>query len=167
MRDLLEGIDRLGRRRAAQARGFLRLVHGRETVEAAGLAALKPELARIKALDDKAGLPALFAHLDPLQVRTPWISYVAPDERAPTTYVAHLTQGRLTLPDRDYYLRDDPHFQKVRAAFRSHIVRLLTLAGESVTEADADGVIALETALARLQWTRVQNRDPVKTYNKT
>lgn len=166
LRDLLEGIDPSADGERRKLADFYASFMDEKTVEAAGLAALKPELARIKALDDKAGLPALFAHLNPLQVRTPWILYVAPDERAPTTHVAHLAQGRLILPDRDYYLRDDEHFRKIRTAYRAHIVKLMALAGESVKEADADAVIALETALARLQWTRVQNRDPLKTYNK-
>ena len=166
LRGLLESIDASADGERRKLADFYASFMDEKTVAAAGLTALKPELVRIKALDDKAKLPAQFAHLNPLQVRTPWIVYIAPDERTPTTYAAHLTQGRLTLPDRDYYLRDDPHFQKMRAAFRGHIVKLLTLAGESVTEADADNVIALETALARLQWTRVQNRDPLKTYNK-
>src|SRR5471032_3529604 len=46
------------------------------------------------------------------------------------------------------------------------IVKLLKLGGEAASEADADAVIALETSLAKLQWTRVQNRDPLKTYNR-
>ena len=166
LRDLLEGLSASTDGERRKLSDLYASFMDEKTVEAAGLAALKSEMERIKALDDKADLPALFAHLVPLQVRTPWILYVEPDERTPTTYAAHLTQGRLTLPDRDYYLRDDPHFQKVRAALRGHIVKLLTLAGESATEADADAVIALETALAHLQWTRVQNRDPLKTYNK-
>jgi len=166
LRDLLEGLSASADGERRKLSDLYASFMDEKTVEAAGLAALKSEVERIKALDDKADLPALFAHLVPLQVRTPWVLYVEPDERAPTTYAAHLTQGRLTLPDRDYYLRDDPHFQKVRAALRGHIVKLLTLAGESATEADADAVIALETALAHLQWTRVQNRDPLKTYNK-
>ncbi|MGE5148903.1 MAG: M13 family metallopeptidase, partial [Rhodospirillaceae bacterium] len=166
LRDVLEGIDASAGGERRKLADFYASFMDEKAVEAAGFAALKPELARIKALDDKAGLPALFAHLSPLQVRTPWILYVAPDEGAPTTYVAHLAQGRLTLPDRDYYLRDDAHFQKIRTAYRAHIVKLMTLAGESAKDADVDAVIALETALARLQWTRVQNRDPLKTYNK-
>ena len=57
-------------------------------------------------------------------------------------------------------------FRPIRAAYRDHIVKLLSLAGEPAAEISADGIIALETALARLQWTRVENRDPIKTYNK-
>jgi len=166
LRDLLEGIDPLAVGERRQLADFYASFMDQKAVAAAGLSALKPELERIKALDDTAGLPALFAHLTRLWVRTPWEFYIAPDAREPTIHVAYLTQGRLGLPDRDYYLRDDAHFQTVRAAYRTHIVKLMTLAGESVTEADADGIIALETALARLQWTRVENRDSIKTYNK-
>lgn len=69
------------------------------------------------------------------------------------------------MPDRDYYLKDDAHFLTIRKAHREHIVKLLSLAGEPAAEASVDGIIALETAIARMQWTRVENRDPIKTYD--
>jgi putative endopeptidase len=135
-------------------------------VERAGLGSLQKELARIRGLSDKADLPALFARLTRLKVRIPFDLNVSPDQRDVTRYVLHLSQARLGLPDRDYFLRDDAHFQAIRTAYRDHIVRLLSLAGENATPATADAIIALETELARLQWTRVQNRDPLKTYNR-
>jgi predicted metalloendopeptidase len=135
-------------------------------VDAAGLGGLRDQLGRIHALSDKAALPAVFAELSRLWVRIPWGIDVYPDERDATVYIAHLEQGPLGLPDRDYYLKDDAHFASIRSAYRAHIVRLLTLAGEDGAEAGADGMIAIETALARLQWTRVENRDPIKTYNR-
>jgi putative endopeptidase len=135
-------------------------------VDAAGFEPLRDQLQRIRGLNDKADLPALFGQLWRLWVRIPWNLDIYPDERDATVYAAHLEQGRLGLPDRDYYLKDDAHFQAIRTAYRSHIVKLLALAGEPAAEADADSIIALETALARLQWTRVENRDPLKTYNK-
>jgi predicted metalloendopeptidase len=136
-------------------------------VEQAGLASLREPLAKIHDLRDKSQLPALFAGLSRIWVRIPFAIDIPPDARDATTYVVHLWQGRLGLPDRDYYLKDDAHFQAVRAAYRSHIAKLLTLAGEDGGEAAADSILALETALAKLQWTQVENRDPVKTYNKT
>ncbi len=136
-------------------------------VEKAGLASLQEVLAKIRALNDKARLPALFAELAKLWVRIPFALEVSPDEHDATTYVAHLGQGRLGLPDRDYYLKDDAHFAAVRTAYGAHIAKLFSLAGEPNGEAAADNIIALEKSLAELQWTRVQNRDPVKTYNKT
>ena len=136
-------------------------------VEQAGLGGLRDALARIHGLRDKADLAKLFADLSRLWVRIPWDISIYPDEHDATVYVAHLHQAGLGLPDRDYYLKDDAHFQSVRSAYREHIAKLLTLAGEPAPEKSADDIIALETSLARLQWTRVENRDPIKTYNKT
>ena len=167
LRSLIEGIHPestdLERRKLADFYGSFMDEKG---VEAAGLGELKSELDRISGLADKAALPALFGHLASLWVRTPFYLDVGPDEHDATVYIAHLAQGRLGLPDRDYYLKDDAHFHTIRSAYRTHIVKLLSLAGEPAGEADADAIIALETALARLQWTRVQNRDPIKTYNR-
>src|SRR5450631_3375353 len=122
-------------------------------VEATGLDGLRDELLRIHALSDKAALPELFAHLSRLSVRIPWGLEIGPDERDATRYVAHLEQSRLGLPDRDYYLKDDAHFQAIRAGYRDHIAKLLALAGEPAAETSAGEIIALETRLARLQWT--------------
>ena len=135
-------------------------------VEAAGLRALKPELDRLAALSDKAALPATFARLAQIWVRTPYFVDIGPDERDATTYLAHLGQGRLGPPDRDYYLKDDAHFTAIRAAYRTHIGKLLALGGVAANDADIDAVLALETSLATLHWTRVDNRNPLKTYNR-
>jgi putative endopeptidase len=135
-------------------------------VAQAGLDGLRDPLSQIHALRDKAELPALFAELARMWVRIPWELDVYPDEHDATVYMGHLAQGRLGLPDRDYYLTDTPHFQAIRTAYRAHIAKLLSLAGEAQAEQSADGILALETSLARLQWTRVDNRDPIKTYTK-
>jgi putative endopeptidase len=168
LRDVIEGIDpnSPGGDEPRKLSDFYGAFMDEARVDAAGFDGLRDQLQRIRALNDKAELPALFAQLSRLWVRIPWNLDIYPDEHDATTYVAHLEQGRLGLPDRDYYLKDDPHFQAVRTAYRGHIVKLLALAGEPAAETGADSIIALETELARLQWTRVQNRDPLKTYNK-
>ncbi|WP_291576626.1 M13 family metallopeptidase [Bradyrhizobium sp.] len=168
LRDVIEGIDP-GSADGSEPRKLSDLYGSfmdEARVEAAGLDGLRDELRRIHDLHDKAALPALFAYLSRLQVRIPWGLNIAPDEHDATRYVAHLEQSSLGLPDRDYYLKDDAHFQAIRTAYRDHIVKLLTLAGEPAADTSADAIVALETALARLQWTRVENRDPLKTYNK-
>jgi predicted metalloendopeptidase len=169
LRDAIEGIDpndpaHPERRKLADLYGAFM---DEASVEQAGLTGLRDALARIHALRDRAELPALLADLSRLWVHVPWDVSIYPDEHDATVYVAHLRQGSLGLPDRDYYLKDEAHFQSVRSAYRSHIAKLLTLAGEPAPEKSADDIIAFETALARLQWTRVENRDPIKTYNKT
>jgi predicted metalloendopeptidase len=168
LRDLIEGIDPHSPEGGEPRKlaDFYGSFMDESRVETAGLDGLRDQLSRIHGLNDKAALPVLFADLGRLWVRTPWGLDVSPDERDATVYIAHLGQGRLGLPDRDYYLKEEPHFQTIRKAYRDHIVGLLTLAGEPAADAGAEGVIAIETALARLQWTRVENRDPIKTYNK-
>jgi predicted metalloendopeptidase len=168
LRDVIEGIDPRSpdgseQRKLADLYGSFM---NEARVEVAGLEALREELGRIHGLNDKAALPALFAHFARLWIRTPWQMNIGPDEHDAMHYVAHLEQGQLGLPDRDYYLKDDAHFVTIRKAYREYIVKLLSLAGEPAAEVSADGIIALETAVARLQWTRVENRDPIKTYNK-
>ena len=80
-----------------------------------------------------------------------------------------LTQGGLGLPDRDYYLvADDARFAAARTSYATYLAALLRLSSTpGDAGATAAAVIALEAALARGQWTRVENRDPVKTYNRT
>ena len=168
LRDAIEGIDP-GSPDGGEPRklaDFYASFMDQARVEAAGLEGLREELRRIHGLGDKAALPALFARLSRLWVRIPWGLDIGPDERDATRYVAHLEQRQLGLPDRDYYLGDDAHFQAIRTGYRDHIVKLLSLAGEPAAETSAEAIIALETRLARLQWTRVENRDPLKTYNK-
>ncbi|MEO5934709.1 MAG: M13 family metallopeptidase, partial [Duganella sp.] len=78
------------------------------------------------------------------------------------------SQSGLGLPDRDYYLKkDDAKLAAILVKYEAHIARTLKLAGEKEPAADAKAIVALETALAEAQWTKVQNRDPVKRYNKT
>jgi predicted metalloendopeptidase len=168
LRDAIEGIDpndpaHPERRKLADLYGAFMDEAG---VEQAGLTGLRDALTRIHGLHDNAELPALLADLSRLSVRIPWEVWVFPDEHDATVYAAHLEQGHLGLPDRDYYLKDDAHFQDVRSAYRAHIAKFLALAGEPAPEKSADDIVALETALARLQWTRVENRDSIKTYNK-
>ena len=138
------------------------------TVEAAGLGGLKDELARIDALKSKSELPGLFAHLNRIGVATPYGIGVGPDVRDTTRYAAGVDQDGLGMPDRDYYIRDDdPRLLDIRGRYVQAIEKLLALAGQPDAAAQAKVVLALETRMAKAQWTRTELRDPVKTYNKT
>ncbi|MEO7494792.1 MAG: M13-type metalloendopeptidase [Massilia sp.] len=135
--------------------------------EAQGYRPLSGELARINALRDKKAIPALIAHLAQIGVAVPYELGVDQDARESTRYAAVITQSGLGMPDRDYYLKqDDSRLSEVRAKYERHIAAMLALAGGKDTASDAKAILALETALARAQWTKVENRDPVKRYNK-
>jgi putative endopeptidase len=136
-------------------------------LEALGLSPLKPELERVAALRSNDDIPALVGHLNRLQVNAPYRFDVHQDAREATKYIVDFAQSGLGMPDRDYYLKDDDaKLAATRAKYREHLVKVLTLAGDKDAAANADKVLALETDIAKVQWTKVENRDPVKTYNK-
>ncbi|HEX9171789.1 MAG TPA: M13-type metalloendopeptidase [Telluria sp.] len=136
-------------------------------LEKLGYKPLTGEQQRIRALRDKKGVPALIAHLSKIGVATPYSIRVGQDARASTKYAAYISQGGLGMPDRDYYLKqDDKKLADVRAKYEQHVATILGLAGAKDAAAQAKAIVAFETELAKVQWTRVENRDPVKRYNK-
>jgi putative endopeptidase len=138
-----------------------------QKLETLGYKPLTGEQQRIHALRDKKGVPALIAHLSKIGVSTPYSIRVGQDARASTKYAAYISQGGLGMPDRDYYLKqDDAKLADVRAKYERHVAQILGLAGAKDAAAQAKAIVAFETELAKVQWTRVDNRDPVKRYNK-
>jgi putative endopeptidase len=131
-----------------------------------GYKPLAGELTKIRNLKDKKALPTLMAHLSMIGVSTPYGMRVGQDARDSTRYAAYLGQRGLGLPDRDYYLKDDARMLDIRAKYIKHIENTLGMVGHSDAAKAASDIMAFETALATVQWTRVENRDPVKRYNK-
>jgi predicted metalloendopeptidase len=137
-------------------------------LEKLGVKPLAGELSSIRGIKDKKALPGLIAHLNRIGVPTPYAVDVGQDARDSTKYAASIAQNGLGLPDRDYYLKkDDARLAGIRDKYQAHVEHILTLAGHKDAAADAKAIVALETALAQVQWTKVENRDPVKRYNKT
>jgi len=140
-------------------------------LEKLDLRPLASEFARIAALKRRSQIPGLIAHFSLLGVGAPYRPQVHQDARDATKYVFDLHQGGLGMPDRDYYLENDDRLQQIRAKYLQHVETMLRLAGDSVAgepaaAQEAHDIVALETALAKVQWTKVENRDPVKTYNR-
>ena len=132
-----------------------------------GYKPLAGELQRIRMLKDKKAIPALVAHLAQIGVAGPYSIGVGQDSRASTRYATYISQSGLGLPDRDYYLKkDDAKLADVRAKYERHVEKMLAMTGDKNAAASASAILALETALAQVQWTKVENRDPVKRYNK-
>jgi predicted metalloendopeptidase len=135
-------------------------------LEALGLKPLDAEFARIDALKDKKEIAGLIGHLNQIGVAAPYSPGVHQDAKDSTKYVFDLGQDGLGMPDRDYYLLDDDKMKQARTDYAAYVEKMLTLSGDKAAAKDAKDIVALETALAKVQWTKVENRDPVKTYNK-
>ena len=135
-------------------------------VNAAGLAPIRPLIEEIEGIGSREAWATELGQLFRQGITGPFGGYVATDDRIPTEMIMRLTQSGLGLPDRDYYLRDDPSLVEKRNAYRDYLGRLLTLAGESGAAERAAAVLALESRIADVHWTRVDSRDDEKTYNK-
>ncbi|HWE47760.1 MAG TPA: M13-type metalloendopeptidase [Caulobacteraceae bacterium] len=88
---------------------------------------------------------------------------VTPDDKDPDKYALNISQRGTGLPDRDYYLT--PRFAAKRAAYQAYVGKMLGMVGWSDPDAAAKAVVDLETKIAEVQWTRIENRDSDKTYN--
>ena len=134
--------------------------------DALGLKPLKAELARVKALKDTRGIAALAAHFSRIGAGAPLDMYVGQDNRDSTRLVVSVSQSGLGLPNRDYYLSGEARLTEIRSKYQAHIEKMLALAGHADAAGKAAQIVALETGIARAQWSAVENRDPVKRYNK-
>jgi len=136
-----------------------------ERIEREGVKPLQAELKRIAAIKNVRDIGPLMAHFARIGVDTPIDTYISPDSKRSTRYAFWLSQSGLGLPDRDYYLSDDAKLTDFRIKYRLHIEKMLVLLGDRRAAQEADNILALETAMAKIQWTNVANRDPQKTYN--
>ncbi|HJU70757.1 MAG TPA: M13-type metalloendopeptidase [Paucimonas sp.] len=138
-----------------------------QKLDANGLKPLAAEFAAIASIRNKRQIPALIANFNRFGATAPYDIGIHQDAKDATRYIVDLGQGGLGLPDRDYYLKDDDaRLKEARVQYQAHIEKMLAMAGDRNAAASARNILALETALARVQWTKVENRDPVKTYNR-
>src|SRR6478672_7989019 len=144
-------------------------------INARGAAPIRPLLDSIAAIGDKRVLARFIgAHLradvDPINLGTLHTDnlfgfWVTQDFNRPARYSAALLQGGIEMPDRSYYLDESPKMAEIRAAYRAHVARMLTLAGIGWAEAKADSIVALETSIARTHWKLEDSEDPAKGNN--
>ncbi len=136
-------------------------------VEAAGATPLRPELDRIAALKEREDLLPALARLHESGVAATFHFGASPDEKDSRREIAELYQGGLGMPDRDYYLKDDPKMKAVRDAYRAHVRKMLELLGDEpkTAEREAQTVLDLETRLAKASRSRVELRDPHRNYH--
>jgi putative endopeptidase len=137
-----------------------------KTVEARGIEPLKPLFEEIAAIDGPAALARYFGRAQARGISVPLGVYVSPDARNSAYNIAYYSQDGLGMPNRDYYLKTEDTYVNFRKKYVEYLSKLLTLAGEKDGDARAAKILELETALATDQWTPVENRDPIKTYNK-
>ena len=133
-----------------------------------GIAALKPELDRIDAIKDKNELPGLLAELHRQGIDVLFSFGSGADFKNAKQVIAEADQGGLSLPERDYYLRDDQKSVELRKQFVEHVTNMFKLMGDSPEKsaAEAQAVMNIETALAKASMPVTDRRNPEKIYHK-
>lgn len=138
-------------------------------IEKAGFTAIQADLNRISKIRTIKEVWKEVGYQRTVGAANPLFSfYVAQDRKNVTRMVPQLSQGGISLPDRDYYLKDDARSKTIREALEKYIVTLFTLIGEQPDQSKINSTIILrmEKALAKAQMSRVEMRDPYKTYHK-
>jgi len=130
-----------------------------------GYTPIAADLQAIAQVETHADVAARFAELAKLGVSGPFGFYVYGDKKNPDYNALYFGQSGLSLPDRDYYLKDEEKFVEIRAQYKEYIKDVLALVDYEQAEAAADAILALETQIAQAHWSRVQSRDAEATYN--
>ncbi|HVO28492.1 MAG TPA: M13 family metallopeptidase [Candidatus Paceibacterota bacterium] len=151
-----------------RVRDFYREAMDMEKRNRLGMAPLGELFAKIDAIQDGDTLAAAVGYLQRLGAGVWWMPSSEQDEKQSEVVALHLYQGGLGLPDRDYYLNDDEKSKKIRADYLAYMKEMLAHLGSDAVAAGpaADGVMEVETGLARASMTRVELRDVEKLYHK-
>lgn len=131
-----------------------------------GASPLKPEFEKIEAMKTHDDVAVYFAESQILGTDAPFGFWVNNDSKNPTSYISFFTQSGLGLPDKKYYFKDDEKSVQLRADYLEHVGKIFALTGDSQSTENAAQIMALETSIADLHWTRTERRDRSKTYNK-
>lgn len=142
-------------------------------IDAAGMKPVEADLARFATISDKAGLAKVLGEqarvdVDPLNftdfhTENLFGLFVTQGLSTPGEVLPYMLQGGLGLPEREYYLSDDPKMGEIRAAYRAYIVHLLTLSGIADAEAKAARIYDLEAKIARAHAPREESEDFTKS----
>jgi len=138
------------------------------TIESMGMQPIEASLAQVDALTSNDQLLPFIAEIHKKGGHTLFYFFGAQDDQNSSMVIANFYQGGLGLPDRDYYTSDDSRSAEMRVAYIEHIQKMFELSGYDTgkTEAIAQSIMNLETRMAEASLTRLENRDPFRTYNK-
>lgn len=138
------------------------------SIETAGASPLAREIAAINKMKSSRDLPATLAHLHRIGVPAIFGFGAGQDFKKSDSVIAITGQGGLSLPDRDFYLKDDEKSKSTRDAYVKHVANMFKLLGDDADKAAAEAqtVMKVETQLAQVSLDRVSRRDASKQYHK-
>ena len=136
-----------------------------ETATTLGIEAIREDLDTITAIKSMDDVYRTFSELGVYGINAPVGFSIFSDMKDPDVNAIYMVQSGLTLPDRDYYLVDDEQFVKGRQLYLDYVGNTFEMAGYENGSDRAESLLALETRLAEVMWTKEENRDWSKRYN--
>ena len=138
------------------------------TIDKLGATPIKSDMDAIDKLTDMNSILSYVAQLQKWGTNPMFSFYAGQDPKNSEVFVPQLGQGGLSLPDRDYYVNNDPRSTEVRKEFLKHVTTMFKLYGldENTSKKYSDVIMRIESSLAKASMTRSELRDPFKTYNK-
>ena len=135
-----------------------------DQVEQLGLAPARPVLDQIAKLQTSEDVARAMGSVG-TGIKSLFRTNAGIDDKKPDSYAVFLGQAGLGLPDRDYYLLNDKTITAARDGYRAYIAKIFDLAGIPGGTDKAAEILDLETAIAKLEWTRTERRNADKVYN--
>ncbi len=163
MKDINEGQLK-DNKNAAKIAALYKSYTDTENLNKKGLQPIAGDLRVLDAIKNHQDVAQAMGGVD-LFTYTPMGVYISIDDKNPNRYLTHIVQSGLGLPDRDYYLKDEPRLVEIRKAYVSFIADMLTRLGESKVQAKAKAIMALEKRMAQVHWPADQTRDAELNYN--
>ena len=145
---------------------FYKSIMDEEAIEKRGIAPIKSHLDRIDSLDSHEKVFEAFGFFNRYGVDVPVGVFVMQDMKDSERYMAQVAQGGTSLPDRDYYLKDDERTKAVQSAFTKYIATIWDAAEFKDSESVAKLILDLETQIAEKHLSRVEMRNVLARYNK-
>jgi putative endopeptidase len=166
LREILEALpeDAAAGSNQRKLRDFYRAYLDTGAIEKLGLAPAQPVLDEIAAAASGEDIARFMGRAE-LRLTAPVEFRMSADDKDPDHYMVIVRQSGLGMPDRDYYLKDEPVYKELRAKYAAHIERLLKLAGDTDAAQEAQSVVELETQIATAHWPRAKRRERDLTYN--
>jgi putative endopeptidase len=166
LRGILEKVEAPGQHTAIEQKvgDYYAACMDESTIEKKGATPLQPEMERLWALKSKQEIIPHVANMHRDGISALFAFYSMPDMHDSSLTIANLDQGGITLPDRDYYIKDDAKSVETRQKYQEHVQKMFELAGDKpeVAAAEAKTVLAIETGLAKAAMDRTERRDPKK-----
>ncbi|KTD44697.1 M13 family metallopeptidase [Legionella quateirensis] len=138
-----------------------------DTINKVGIAPIQSEFAQIEAINTLEDLQKELVHLHQIGVDALFGFGSMQDYKNSTLMIGAAVQSGLGLPERDYYLSDNPKFKKIRDAYVNHLDKMFQLLGDSPDKAakEAKIVMDIETKLAKISMPIIERRDPKAVYH--